>query len=301
MSALRLTVERRVCVAAAASSVLLLASACTERDIGPDAPGSDVVWTYGAEDRIVLSSPVEDSHRNIIVLMGDLGACDECQQPWVERVSLASISPSGEELWSTEITAKARRRPVFGPGPIVSPDDEVTVCVDGDVVRVASDGVVRWRADGACSGNAGETFEDGCWDPAHAVAHDGTYAVLRRVVETDPARITEVLMFDRGGDLRWSRKVGVESTCWRGFDTPRHGTFVNGLAFDAMGRLVLGCDTCDVPPAIVRLDASNGELVDSVATPESAVGTNAVELQYAHYGEPMPVNGDIWLLTYACG
>lgn len=246
-----------------------------------------------------MSAPVEDSDHNIVVLVGDVGVCEECDPQPVDRVSLVSLSPFGEERWSVEISVTSAPRGLIDPAPVISPDDETTVCVDGDVVRVSSSGTIRWRADDGCIARAEDTSDDDCWEPGHAVAEDGAYAVLRRVVETGWARATEVLVFSRDGQLRWSKTIGVASTCSRGFDTILHGSFIDGLAFDVAGNLVVGCDTCGAHPAVVRLDAKNGDLVDATAIPEQGRLRNEYDLAYARYTSPTLANGNPWVFTHA--
>lgn len=227
----------------------------TESETGD--PATEFLWTFGGDDQPVLSSPVSDVAGNLFVLVA-LGATpvdDPTSSEGrfdVDSVALASIASGGVTRWIVSLSGAAQIAPAASVRPVVGPGGDVWVHHGDELIRVGSNGLVKWRSPGIPQGlSSGPVI-------ALAMASDGTAFVLPFIEEDSSEFRQELRAIGSDGVERWRAAVGLPGNSGGDLDIVSPTLTLAPLVAPD-GSVLVGCDTCVAGQiGLAQLAASDG-------------------------------------------
>lgn len=93
---------------------------------------------------------------------------------------------------------------------------------------------------------------------------------------------TDLRAYGEAGELLWSTQVGLPSECPSENWVAPPGTWVDGVAIDAHGNVIVGCDTCvGGVSGVATLDGATGDLVRFVELPRHLFNVDDEARSYA--------------------
>jgi hypothetical protein len=256
-------------VRAAAWGVVLLA-ACGPSSAGGEGDGNgtgdetgepaDFLWTFGGDDRPILSWPVSDDAGNLFVLVGE-GASPSAAYPDaldLDAVSLVSLDDKGAERWTVQVggatTTGLREAPVR---PIVGAGGDAWVHVGEELRRISSDGTAMWLLESLPDPD-GYGTDPATWTSLQAALDSsGVYYALPRMSNADEEQ-QQLRAIGSDGTELWRFDPGTPG--YSGADFGLIPTQTDAPLIGPDGRVLLGCDTCiDGQVGIAVFDGDSGQ------------------------------------------